>query len=601
MAILRQILGLLGRRERFMLFGLSLLQFAASALEVFGIAVILPFIRIVGEPSLLLDHEMAGPFLAGIGLEQPREVILAAGGALAFIFILKSAFIALSIRLFYGFLYDQQVSIAARLYDSYLRGPYVFHLGRNSSQLVRNVTQEVNSVVGTILHGISLPREMFVSVGLIAVLFITNSLATLAVVAILGLLGLLVATYTGKRLAKKGRVRVEQQARTMQSVNEGLGTLTEVKVLGREGHFVEDLRENMRKLTEALLGNVLYQQYPRLFIETIGGVAAIAIIIIPIMSGRNLAEILPVLALFGVAFVRLIPSFNRIIQSVNAVRFAAPSISVIHDEMRAFPVSGGASDRAEPALDAPLVLDRVTYRYPDSDVPALADVSLTIEPGRMVSFVGPSGAGKTTLAGVLLGLLEPTSGAVRVGDVELSDCLATYRRRIGYIPQDIYLLDTTIRRNVGFGLSEAEIDDEAVWRALESAQLGDFVRGLPRQLETLVGERGVLVSAGQRQRIGIARALYHDPPILVLDEATSALDNETERQFSDAIDRLSSKTLIVIAHRLTTIRHSDVIHVLEEGRLVGSGDFEMLRHTNSAFRRLLGDAPVIQLAAREAV
>src|SRR5262249_40961619 len=316
-------------------------------------------------------------------------------------------------------------------------------------------------------------------------------------------------------------------------------------------------------------------------VETAAVLGLVGLVTTLLVSGGDLQHALPVLALFGVAMVRLVPSVTSIVGGINGIRFYAHSVAIVHrglsEAALATCTAHQPANERQISLGDRIEIKELTYRYQDAADAAVDRVTLTIPRGSTVAFVGSSGAGKTTLVNLLLGLLEPTSGRILVDAVSVSDNPAGWQRQLGYIPQDIYLSDDTLRRNVAFGVPDDDIDDTAIWQALEAAQLASFVRALPDQLATTVGERGVRISAGQRQRIGIARALYHNPEILVLDEATSALDTETERQFVSAVTSLSkTKTIIMVAHRLSTVRSASTIYVLSSGRIAGSGTYEEL-------------------------
>jgi ATP-binding cassette subfamily C protein len=315
-----------------------------------------------------------------------------------------------------------------------------------------------------------------------------------------------------------------------------------------------------------------------------------------VAQDRPLEAIIPTLTLLAVAVVRLLPSFQKVTANVNALKWGEKALNVVYEDLekldaweREFLARQQNADTL--TLEHTIEIEGLTYQYPGQEDHALRDVSLTIPKYASVGFVGPSGAGKTTIVDVLLGLLEPTAGRVLVDGEDIQERLPTWQRKIGYIPQSIYLTDDTVRRNAAFGMKEEEIEDEAVWRALEAAQLRELVESLPEGLDTMVGERGVRLSGGQRQRIGIARALYHNPEVLVMDEATSALDNQTERLFVEALEQLQGgHTLVVIAHRLSTVRNCDTLFMLDEGRLVAEGSYDELMARSEVFRRMAGTA-----------
>ncbi len=365
----------------------------------------------------------------------------------------------------------------------------------------------------------------------------------------------------------------------MQAVNQGLGGFKDARILGREGFFLEsysgehvvpgrgravqggDRRRSPGSSSRRSRWPACSASRPSSWPRT-----------------GPLESIIPTLTLLGVAIVRLMPSFQKVAGNVNSLKWGEQALDAVYDDLAELEPSRSASPALGSRPGRPLAFereirfDRLSYQYPGQEDHALRDVSLAIPKDASVGFVGPSGAGKTTIVDVLLGLLDPTEGRVLVDGVDIQERMVAWQRKIGYIPQSIYLTDDSVRGNVAFGMGDDEIDDDAVWAALEAAQLRDMVEGLPDGLDTMVGERGVRLSGGQRQRIGIARALYHNPEVLVMDEATSALDNQTERQFVEALERLQgSHTLVVIAHRLSTVRNCDTLFMLDEGRLVARG------------------------------
>jgi ABC-type multidrug transport system fused ATPase/permease subunit len=342
----------------------------------------------------------------------------------------------------------------------------------------------------------------------------------------------------------------------------------DVKILGREADFLEQYRLHTTSSMRVMRHLTTLQSLPRLGLEMLAVTGLAGLVLVMIWQGKPVASLLPTLGLFAAAAFRFMPSVNRVILALQTVRFSLPVIDTLHGELQLLdankpPLSGGAFE-----FQHELRLEGLTFRYPGVEACALQNVSLSISKGSSVGFIGGSGAGKSTLVDIMLGLLSPTSGAVTVDGTNIQNNLRGWQDRIGYVPQSIYLTDDSLRRNVALGLPENQIDDKAVARAIQSAQLEQFVKELPQGLDTLVGERGVRLSGGQRQRIGIARALYHDPSVLVLDEATSSLDTATESDVMDAVRSLhGEKTILIVAHRLSTVADCDRLFSLENGKL----------------------------------
>ena len=375
--------------------------------------------------------------------------------------------------------------------------------------------------------------------------------------------------------SKLGRQNEFYNAKLFQWINQSLGGIKEVKILQREKYFIDSYRTNYKKVIWGARVNELLAAVPKYIVETVAIVGLVLAIIVKLLFGHGALEtFVPQMAVFAVAAFRLLPSVGKINAYVNNVMYTKASLDMIYQDLceieKNKPIEVEWEGKTENwKFMKGVFAEHITYHYPDSDTEVLHDITLEIPKGKTVALIGPSGAGKTTLADIILGLLPPVSGVVRMDDKNIYENLRSWRQKLGYIPQSIYLSDDTIRNNVAFGIYEDQIDDDAIWKALEKAQLKDFVQGLEKGLDTYVGDRGVRLSGGQRQRIGIARALYHDPEILVLDEATSALDSSTEQAVMESIESLQGlKTMVIIAHRLTTIKNADLIYEVVEGKVI---------------------------------
>ena len=467
------------------------------------------------------------------------------------------------------FAFGVQAQFSQRLFKVYLHQPYTFHLQRNSAQLIRNVINEVSMVTGNaILPGMILLTELLVLFGLCGMLLIVEPRGTLIVVSVLSIAAWVFHHFTHRHIEHWGLARQHHEGLRLQHLQQGLGGAKDVKLLGREANFLEQYRQHNAQSAHVGQMQSVLLQLPRLWLELLA-VSGLAMLVISMLAqNRALDAVLPMLGLFAAAAFRLIPSASRILNAVQALRYGLPMIDTLYTELNlGIPEVADASYLSAP-FDVAIELRRVTYTYPDAAEPALKDTSLVITRGELVGFVGVSGAGKSTLVDILLGLLTPDEGEVRVDGKNIQENLRNWQDQIGYVPQSIYLTDDTLRRNVAFGLSDEHIDDFAVQRAIQAAQLTNFVASLPNGLATIVGERGVRLSGGQRQRIGIARALYHDPAVLLLDEATSSLDTVTEHDVMQAVTALhGSKTILIVAHRLSTIEHCDQVYQMKQGEL----------------------------------
>ena len=586
-------------RERVHAIVVFALTFAGALLEMIGVGAIPVFIGLLANPERFMAFPWVASMLPKVGITTPRDLVISGGAGLLVLFVLKNAYIAALMDLQGRFVYNRFIALSTRLFDGYLRAPYTFHLQRNTSELLRNTNQETTTLVQFVfVPALLVLTEVLVILCVTALLVFIEPLISVLVFAVLGGSSLLFWKLVRRRTGQLGLVQQQERRWMIQAVNEGLGGIKDVKVLNREAHFSAAYQRSVREYARTARFSKLVGQLPRPFIETMAVAGLLLVGLVFVAQGRPVAAIVPTLTLFGAAVVRLMPSAQRIMTAVSAIKFNHSSLEVVNAELgltrrdagsRRRPVAAAIPARREEALvvNRAIELEAVTYTYPGQETPALRGATVRLERDRMIGLVGASGAGKSTLVDVLLGLLEPASGRVLVDGVDIhrADLLRNWQRSIGYIPQSIFLADASIRRNVAFGMDADVISDDAVWAALDAAQLADFVKSLPQGLDTIVGERGVRVSGGQRQRIGIARALYHRPSVLVMDEATSALDNRTERDFVQAIDRLRfGSTVVVVAHRLSTVRNCDYLYVLDKGEVVDCGDYEALQRTSTKFR-----------------
>ena len=555
------------RRSAVVLLGLMVI---GMVLETLGVGLVIPALALLTQSDLAHNYPALQPALQALG--NPNQQSLVIGGMLVLVgvYLIKTLFLAFLAWRQTRFAFGVQVQLSQRLFTVYLHQPYTFHLQRNSAQLIRNVITEVSLFTGNgIVPGMMLLTESLVLLGLCSLLLIVEPLGALIVVSVLGTAAWGFHRFTRRHIAHWGEARQHHEGLRIQHLQQGLGGAKDVKLLGRETNFLEQYRlHNIQSARMAQLRTTL-QQLPRLWLELLA-VSGLAILVISMLAQeRALETVLPTLGLFAAAAFRIMPSVNRVLGAVQSLRYGLPVINVLHKELNlTTPETANTRNPAAPFHTA-LELSQITYTYPGAAEPALKDISLIIQRGESIGFIGASGAGKSTLVDILLGLLTPNTGEVRVDGKNIQASLRNWQDQIGYVPQSIFLTDDTLRRNVAFGLPDNQIDDAAITRAICAAQLEDFANSLPQGLDTLVGERGVRLSGGQRQRIGIARALYHEPPVLVLDEATSALDATTEQEVMDAVNALhGNKTLLIVAHRLSTVSRCNRLYRLAQGKVV---------------------------------
>lgn len=545
-----------------------LMTFVGMFLEVAGVSLIIPVLAVVTQSDLATRYPSIAPALERLG--NPTQYQLAIAGVLILVgaYAIKAGFLSLLTWRQMKLAYGVQADLSLRLFEGYVRQPYSFHLQRNSAELIRNATGEVTILV---VHWL-VPAMVFLSdvstiLGLSILLIIVQPLGAILVIPMFACAGLLYERLLRRKVLALGQARQRHEGQRIQHLQEGLGGVKDMKLLGRESEFV--LRYGAHSAGSARVGQ--YQatlaMMPRLWLEVLA-VGALALLVgVMVLQGQALDAVMPSLAVFTAAAFRLLPSVTRVVTAGQGFRYATPVITMLEAELGLFARQSHGSKGEPLPFTSCVSLDAVSYSYPSTQSNALDEVSVCIHKGESVGFIGASGAGKSTLVDVFLGLLPPSRGAVIVDGGNIQTNLRGWQDQIGYVPQSIFLTDDTLRKNVAFGLPEEAIDEQAVGRAIRDAQLEDFVRALPEGLETMVGERGTRLSGGQRQRIGIARALYHDPEILVLDEATSSLDTKTEEGVMEAVRALhGEKTILIVSHRHNTVVNCDRLIRLDSGK-----------------------------------
>ncbi len=565
------------RRTGLFLLGLMIV---GMGLEALGVGLVLPVLTLLAQSDLVSRF----PILSAISnvMVNPSQTTMAVYSMLLLVsvYLIKGSFLTYLAWQQTRFIYGVQAELSRRAFFSYLRQPYSFHLQRNSAELIQNVTGEINLFTfNVVAPGISLVAELLVLVGLAMLLFFVEPIGALVLVIILTSIGGAFYQITRLRVERWGRERQHHDGLRIQHVQQGLGGIKEIKLLGREENFLHQYDVHNQLSSRAGRLQATVQQLPRLWMESLAVLCLAILVMTTVTQGRSVGDLLATLGVFLAAALRLMPSANRILTALHSLRYGIPVVETLVSELDN--LSLGQLPRnasTDISFKHVLQLKKLSFCYAPDLVTAINDISITVRKGEMIGIVGSSGAGKSTLVDLVLGLLEPTKGKLEVDGQDIHGSLPMWQAQIGYVPQSIYLTDDTIRRNIAFGLSDSEISDAAIWKALGYAQLDGFVRSLPEKLDAMVGERGVRLSGGQRQRVGIARALYQDPPILILDEATSALDAATEAGVMDAVQSLhGNKTIIIIAHRTTTVERCDRVYRIESGRIVAEGSpFEVL-------------------------
>ncbi len=592
MDVLRKLFSLLTRRERRNLLIVFAAVLVMASLQVMSVASIMPFLSVAANPSSIQENPYLRWAYTTFEFSSTSSFLIVLGVAALLILLTSNAFIIFTRWLMERYAWGRNHSLSRRLLRSYLYRPYEYFLTRNSAELGKNILEEVKEITDQMLK----PTLLGIAKGIVA-LFIVGFLvyfdpAVAVIVAlVLGTAYSSIYLLIRRQLDRRGEVRVASNTKRYQFVGEAFGGIKEVKIRGKEEAFLDQYDDPSRRYARNQAIYRVLKRTPRYAIEGVafGGIILIAIYLIAAREG--IQSVIPVLGVYAFAGYRLLPALQVAFHGVASARFNLAALDKIHKELgeRADHDAQPSADQAPMALEKKLELRNVSFTYPDAETPAITDLSLTIPAETMVGFVGKTGSGKTTAVDLILGLLRPQTGDVAVDGTPLqSENLRQWQQNIGYVPQHIYLADDTIARNIAFGMEPDKIDMASVREAARRAHIYDFVENeLPERWETVVGERGVKLSGGQRQRIGIARALYHDPSVLVFDEATSALDQTTEKSVMEAIYELEEEhTILLIAHRLSTVQRADTIFMLEDGRKVGEGTYEELMNEHDRFRSM---------------
>jgi ABC-type multidrug transport system fused ATPase/permease subunit len=562
-----------------------------SLLEVIGIGLVGPFIALATQPSSATNNPWLNLIYVNLSLSSENQLLILIGLGVVFIFYVKSFLNFISQKTIFKFGFTLQGELASRLMRAYLRAPYTFHLDRNSATLIQNIINESNRFA----NGLIMPLLTSISSSIIAIALVTLLVKTNATASIIILIILLVAFITLQlfkdRFNRWGKDLSEANIGIIRQINHGLGGFKETRIIGCESYFESELEKHVRSYGKAAALATAFSNFPRYVLEAFLITFLIIFTFLFILqSSGDSQDLSSILGIFALASIRLLPlSTNMLsaiatiksnIHALNQIYFDLKDLEKIHklassNPLLCDPLNSLEVYRKAFSLDSRITLEQICYSYPNTSRNALRGISLEIQKGQSIGLIGKSGAGKTSLVDVILGLLIPQSGDIKVDGVSVYSDLRAWQNIIGYVPQSIFLIDDTLERNIAFGVPDHLIDQQRLYNAIHASQLTELVELLPDGIHTKLGERGVLLSGGQRQRVGIARALYHEREILVFDEATAALDNETERLVTDAIKSLSGiKTMIIIAHRLTTIEHCDCIYMLDEGRIIKEGGYQ---------------------------
>ncbi|MBQ7680388.1 MAG: ABC transporter ATP-binding protein [Butyrivibrio sp.] len=574
--ILKKMALLLDARQKRQMAGIIVLMLIGGVLETLGITLIVPVMTVVVDPEEVQRNAVLSWLYGTFRMNDATQLAALIMVTLILVFIVKNIFLFILTRVQLRFVYTNQFATSRRMMIGFMMRPYEYYLNADTSVIQRSITSDVNNMYGLILSCLQLTSEIIVFVCLVGVLLVQDAQMTLFIAGLLVVVLLITKFVIKPVMIQAGKDNQDYYSGLFKWIEESVLGIKEIKIAGREAFFINGYADCGAGYVSAVQRYNLYNSTPRLLIETVAIGGMVGYMLFVMARGASLTNLLPQLSVLAAAAARLLPSANRINNYLTSIAYFEPFFMNVSDhlqeEIHDGTISYDAADyRRKRPVDKLPVTDRIelkdiTYRYPNSSSYVLQHAQMTIPVGASVGIVGTTGSGKTTIVDVMLGLLTIETGQILADGVEVREHYREWLKNIGYIPQSIFLLDTTIRDNVAFGVPAEEINEAQVWQALEEAQLADFVRGLPDGLDTTVGERGIRLSGGQRQRIGIARALYEDPEVLVMDEATSALDGETEAAVMESINHLHGrKTLVIIAHRLQTIENCDIVYRIRDG------------------------------------
>ena len=572
--IYKKMMKLLDKKQKRAMVGIVIMMLIGAILEALGISVIVPIVQIVMDEKALEEPGIVKIIYDFLGLTSQTQFTLVILGAMAVIFAVKNIYLYIQQKVLCHFVYTNQFNTSQRMMRNYLHKNYEFYLNADTAVVQRTITSDVNNMYALILNSLQLISELIVSVIIASILIISDWKMTVVISVMLGTTLLLINRAIKPVMRKAGQDNQDYYSKLFKLISQTVMGIKEVKVTAREQYFVEDYVKCGKGYVDAVQKYTLLTSIPRLLIETVCISGTVVYMMVLVAMGTPLADLVTTLTVFAMAVVRLMPCATRINTYLNNISYFEPFLMGVSDNLQDeinhpdLKIEFAKENHAKMPVKKAITLKDITYSYPNSDRLIFEHADMEIPIGKAVGIVGTTGAGKSTVVDVLLGLLKMQSGTVYADDKDINSDYYGWLKNVGYIPQMIFMLDDTIRRNVAFGVPDEAIDEERVWEVLKEAQLDEFIKTLPEGLETSIGERGIRLSGGQRQRIGIARSLYNDPDVLIMDEATSALDNDTEAAIIESVNRLhGKKTLVIIAHRLQTIENCDMIYRVKDGKI----------------------------------
>jgi ATP-binding cassette subfamily C protein len=585
---IRQAIYLLGREQRKRWLILLFLALFLSLLEIISAALVYVLLGLVADPSGQVNIPLLGDIRSLAGEASERTFLLGLIGVMIGFFLLRAFFAMGAEYVTYRMTNNAAANLSVKLVRGYLHLPYAFHLQRSSSELIRNAHQVPLEVVNSVFNPlIRLMAEVILTIGILALLVLVSPVGTALAIAVVGGATVIVMLIIQPRIKRFGQTAHAMHRETLGVLQQSFQGVRDIKLLGRERFFSDAYGRVRRRLARMQYTNQTVVQTPRFVIETSLILFILVFFAVTVARGGT-QNALATLGLFAYAGLRLQPSLQKIANSFNSLKYATVPTADIHRDLRIIEANAAAGAPAGPfPFQRQITLEEVSFAYEGTRSAALTDVNLSIARGEQIGICGPTGGGKSTLVDLIAGLLSPSAGRVLVDGVDISTNVRGWQRNLGMVPQMVFLTDDTLRRNIALGIPDKEVDEAAVAEAVRLAQLEEFISALPMGLDTVVGERGVRISGGERQRIAIARALYYRPQVLIFDEGTSALDNATEQELMRALRTLrGDHTILLVAHRLSTVRDADRVVFVENGRVAGIDTFDGLCARNESFREM---------------
>jgi len=570
MEVFKKLISLLSTSQKSGIYKLMILMFFGMIAEMIGLGVIVPVLSLLSKDKRILHEKRFESIFHYLGQPDLNSLIIYSMLFLILIYVLKSFYLTFLSWYQAKFSTNFSAEVTEKLFKIYLSQNYKFHIQRNSAQLLQYVQNDANELMYIFQAYMIVAIEFSAVFGIAIILFTIEPAGALFVLIFLLIFSTLFHWITKKKVRRWGEEKSTLNVLRNQYILQGLGGIKDIKILGRENTFLRKFNIVNKRRSSILIKYTTISSIPRFYLELLAIIGLSMLIIVVVIQSKSTEGVLPVIGIFLAAAFRMLPSISRTISAIQMIKHSEPIVNNIFNEFKLSDEIIVLKDSYDNLIfNNSIELKNVSFQYPGSNINAINSISLSINKGDIIGFIGKSGSGKSTLIDIIIGILEPTEGMLLVDNYEISKSLRSWQKNIGYVPQNIYLTDDTLRNNIAFGVPEEDINDDCILKSVKDADLHELVESLPEKLDTVVGERGIRLSGGQRQRIGIARALYHSPTVLVLDEATSALDVQTEKNVMESILKLrKERTIIIVAHRMSTVENCNQIFEIQKGKIV---------------------------------